>query len=62
MYAIGGSENPIINSEGNRFNAPDARFKKEVMHAIILAHGHNQKTDPIPPNEGNCYMAGHCII
>lgn len=34
MYAIGGSENPIINSEGNRFVAPDARFKKEVTKRI----------------------------
>ena len=36
MYAIGGSENPIINSEGNRFVAPDARFKKEVHIMLTL--------------------------
>ncbi|KAM7272916.1 hypothetical protein ACFE04_027580 [Oxalis oulophora] len=30
MYAIGGSANPTINSQGNRFNAPDIRFSKEV--------------------------------
>ncbi|KAE8707461.1 putative pectate lyase 18 [Hibiscus syriacus] len=30
MYAIGGSANPTINSQGNRFTAPDARFSKEV--------------------------------
>ncbi|KAL5998299.1 hypothetical protein ACLOJK_009239 [Asimina triloba] len=30
MYAIGGSGNPTINSQGNRFLAPDERFKKEV--------------------------------
>ncbi|KAL8141992.1 hypothetical protein V2J09_015024 [Rumex salicifolius] len=30
MYAIGGSANPTINSQGNRFLAPDARFSKEV--------------------------------
>ena len=30
MYAIGGSANPTINSQGNRFLAPDAREKKEV--------------------------------
>uniref|UniRef100_A0A7C9B094 Pectate lyase n=1 Tax=Opuntia streptacantha TaxID=393608 RepID=A0A7C9B094_OPUST len=30
MYAIGGSANPTINSQGNRFLAPDDRFKKEV--------------------------------
>lgn len=34
MYAIGGSEDPVINSEGNRFFAPDARFKKEVTKRI----------------------------
>ncbi|XP_057972303.1 probable pectate lyase 18 [Malania oleifera] len=30
MYAIGGSAAPTINSQGNRFLAPDDRFKKEV--------------------------------
>jgi hypothetical protein len=30
MYAIGGSANPTINSQGNRFVAPDNRFSKEV--------------------------------
>ncbi|KAI3686399.1 hypothetical protein L1987_80075 [Smallanthus sonchifolius] len=30
MYAIGGSANPTINSQGNRFLAPDRRFSKEV--------------------------------
>ncbi|XP_057860144.1 probable pectate lyase 18 [Cryptomeria japonica] len=30
MYAIGGSANPTINSQGNRFLAPDYRFHKEV--------------------------------
>lgn len=30
MYAIGGSANPTINSQGNRFAAPDDRFSKEV--------------------------------
>ncbi|NP_001314490.1 probable pectate lyase 18 precursor [Gossypium hirsutum] len=30
MYAIGGSANPTINSQGNRFTAPDNRFSKEV--------------------------------
>ncbi|VFR00609.1 unnamed protein product [Cuscuta campestris] len=30
MYAIGGSANPTINSQGNRFTAPDARFFKKV--------------------------------
>ncbi|CAN8277471.1 unnamed protein product [Cochlearia groenlandica] len=30
MYAIGGSANPTINSQGNRFLAPDDSFSKEV--------------------------------
>ncbi|XP_028061932.1 probable pectate lyase 18 [Camellia sinensis] len=30
MYAIGGSAAPTINSQGNRFLAPDTRFSKEV--------------------------------
>jgi pectate lyase len=30
MYAIGGSANPTINSQGNRFLAPNIRFSKEV--------------------------------
>lgn len=30
MYAIGGSAAPTINSEGNRFLAPNDRFSKEV--------------------------------
>ncbi|KAH7515621.1 hypothetical protein FEM48_Zijuj10G0045900 [Ziziphus jujuba var. spinosa] len=30
MYAIGGSAAPTINSQGNRFLAPDDRFHKEV--------------------------------
>lgn len=35
MYAIGGSANPTINSQGNRFVAPDDRFSKEVLYYII---------------------------
>ncbi|KAI4342510.1 hypothetical protein MLD38_027132 [Melastoma candidum] len=30
MYVIGGSANPTINSQGNRFLAPNDRFNKEV--------------------------------
>jgi hypothetical protein len=30
MYAIGGSANPTINSEGNQFNAPNGDNMKEV--------------------------------
>lgn len=38
MYAIGGSAAPTINSQGNRFLAPNDIFNKEVreaMHKII---------------------------
>jgi len=35
MYAIGGSAEPTINSQGNRFVAPDDRFSKEVLVVLI---------------------------
>eukprot|EP00253_Pinus_taeda_P029665 PITA_29665 len=34
MYAIGGSANPTINSQGNRFSAPDNSLAKEVTKRI----------------------------
>ncbi|KMZ62880.1 Pectate lyase [Zostera marina] len=34
MYAIGGSANPTINSQGNRFLAPRNRFAKEVTKRV----------------------------
>lgn len=34
MYAIGGSQNPTILSEGNRFMAPDASDAKEVTKRV----------------------------
>jgi len=34
MYAIGGSANPTINSQGNRFSAPDNALAKEVTKRI----------------------------
>jgi len=34
MYAIGGSANPTINSQGNRFSAPADRLAKEVTKRI----------------------------
>lgn len=30
MYALGGSADPTINSQGNKFLAPNDRFNKEV--------------------------------
>ncbi|CAA0825731.1 Probable pectate lyase 15 [Striga hermonthica] len=35
MYAIGGSANPTINSQGNRYLAPVNPFAKEVTHRVI---------------------------
>lgn len=34
MYAIGGSGNPTINSQGNRYTAPTNPFAKEVTKSI----------------------------
>lgn len=39
MYAIGGSQNPTILSEGNRFMAADDNNSKEVrQHKLNLAY------------------------
>jgi hypothetical protein len=39
MYAIGGSANPTINSQGNRYNAPANPFAKEVyIYIIYITH------------------------
>ncbi|KAA8550656.1 hypothetical protein F0562_002340 [Nyssa sinensis] len=35
MYAIGGSANPTINSQGNRFLAPANPFAKEVTKRVV---------------------------
>ncbi|KAI7738415.1 hypothetical protein M8C21_021545, partial [Ambrosia artemisiifolia] len=35
MYAIGGSANPTILSQGNRFLAPDNRFSKEGLKSEL---------------------------
>ncbi|GMH28389.1 hypothetical protein Nepgr_030232 [Nepenthes gracilis] len=37
MYAIGGSANPTINSQGNRYLAPANRFAKEVTKRVETA-------------------------
>jgi hypothetical protein len=37
MYAVGGSEAPTINSEGNRYLAPNTQFAKEVkLHSVQI--------------------------
>ena len=35
MYAIGGSADPTINSQGNRYLAPANPFAKEVKYLIL---------------------------
>lgn len=36
MYAVGGSEAPTINSEGNRYLAPNSQFAKEVNYTLQI--------------------------
>jgi pectate lyase len=39
MYAIGGSADPTINSQGNRYNAPTNPFAKEVTKRVETPEG-----------------------
>lgn len=39
MYAIGGSGNPTINSQGNRYTAPTNRNAKEVTKRVETSEG-----------------------
>ncbi|MED6156340.1 hypothetical protein PIB30_013616 [Stylosanthes scabra] len=39
MYAIGGSASPTINSQGNRFTAPDDSFAKQVTKRLDVGEG-----------------------
>ncbi|GJY88318.1 probable pectate lyase 8 [Tanacetum coccineum] len=49
MYAIGGSADPTINSQGNRFTAPNNPFAKEVTKRVDTDrsnwHGWNWRSD-----------------
>ncbi|KAI3776084.1 hypothetical protein L1987_45845 [Smallanthus sonchifolius] len=49
MYAIGGSANPTINSQGNRYLAPVNPFAKEVTKRVDTAtsqwHGWNWRSE-----------------
>lgn len=41
MYAIGGSADPTINSQGNRYLAPTNPFAKEVIiWTVLCTNGH----------------------
>ncbi|XP_057743521.1 probable pectate lyase 12 [Arachis stenosperma] len=39
MYAIGGSGSPTINSQGNRYTAPDNSFAKQVTKRLDVGEG-----------------------
>ena len=39
MYAIGGSAAPTINSQGNRYAAPDDAFAKQVTKRLDAGQG-----------------------
>lgn len=39
MYAIGGSGNPTVNSQGNRYTAPDNSYAKEVTKRLDTGVG-----------------------
>lgn len=41
MYAIGGSAAPTINSQGNRFLAPNDQFNKEVTTISYTSESDN---------------------
>ncbi|GFP83008.1 probable pectate lyase 15, partial [Phtheirospermum japonicum] len=43
MYAIGGSANPTINSQGNRFLASNNRFAKEVTKRVTSSYDNKWK-------------------
>ncbi|XP_073269420.1 probable pectate lyase 10 isoform X3 [Primulina huaijiensis] len=43
MYAIGGSANPTINSQGNRFHAPSNPFAKEVTKRVVNSRNRGWK-------------------
>ncbi|KAL3647661.1 hypothetical protein CASFOL_008629 [Castilleja foliolosa] len=43
MYAIGGSANPTINSQGNRFLASNNRFAKEVTKRVTSSYDEEWK-------------------
>lgn len=54
MYAIGGSAAPTINSQGNRFLAPDTRFSKEVCVARdMYIYNTLENTYIISPSQEN---------
>ena len=49
MYAIGGSADPTINSQGNRYLAPQNAFAKEVIKL------HSWSTELMFMCENDCF-------
>ncbi|KAK8478005.1 hypothetical protein V6N13_042867 [Hibiscus sabdariffa] len=70
MYAIGGSANPTINSQGNRFLAPDDGSKKETgagasstyARASSLSARPSSLVGSLTATAGalNCRIGSHC--
>ncbi|CAL1359926.1 unnamed protein product [Linum trigynum] len=56
MYAIGGSAAPTINSQGNRFLAPDDRFNKEVTKREVASESEWKKWNW--RSQGDLYLNG----
>lgn len=46
MYAVGGSQQPTIISQGNRFVAPEDRNAKEVCNVTLHVHATNFQRKP----------------
>ncbi|KAI3694366.1 hypothetical protein L1987_77331 [Smallanthus sonchifolius] len=55
MYAIGGSANPTINSQGNRYLAPDDSNAKQVTKRVLTA---NSSEDWNWRSEGDLMLNG----
>ena len=54
MYAIGGSGNPTINSQGNRYTAPlDPNAKEVVLLPFVFVFKSNQILDWFDKNQTN---------
>ncbi|CAH9103561.1 unnamed protein product [Cuscuta europaea] len=60
MYAIGGSANPTIISQGNRFIAPPDMFKKEVTHRA--AGSEEEWKQWVWRSEGDIFMNGAFFV
>ncbi|GMH08253.1 hypothetical protein Nepgr_010093 [Nepenthes gracilis] len=60
MYAIGGSANPTINSQGNRYLAPTNVFAKEVTKRVNTAQ--NEWKDWNWRSEGDLLLNGAYFI